>query len=197
VVVARPVATLCGELLAAAVPAVLVPRKVREDGHDWFNAQAMETVGAAAIAPCAVLGGTDTIGSDDEYELEFEYEEGHEESAELEAEREAARKAELGEALARYGPGGRGLRRLQTERLLLGLLEDEGKRDEMRRRAAGHAVGSAARIIAEALVEIVKDPASDDVVVLRRYARDAVLPWLAKAAKAAEAEKARTASLDA
>jgi hypothetical protein len=189
----RPLATLCGELLEAAVPSVLLPKKVRDDGHDWFNAQAMQTIGAAVIAPCAALGGSDTLGSDD-YDVEGESDEGcsFQGTVEEAAQRVegAAERRELDEAEAsqRYEGGTRGLKMLQTERMLLGLLDDTETLRDMHMKACAHADSdgaNAAQIIAQSL-------ASEDVVVLRRYARDAMLPWIAKAAKEAQAEKAES-----
>jgi hypothetical protein len=200
VVIARPLATLCGELLEAAVPSVLLPKKVRDDGHDWFNAQAMQTIGAAVIAPCAALGGSDTLGSDD-YDVEVESDEGcsFQSTVEEAAQRAegAAERRELDEAEAsqRYEGGTRGLKMLQTERMLLGLLDDTETLRDMHMKACAHADSdgaNAAQIIAQSLVAMAKNPASEDVVVLRRYARDAVLPWIAKAAKEAQAEKAES-----
>lgn len=192
-VVARPTATMCGELLAACAPAVLMPRKVREDCHDRFNAQAMETLGVAAVAPCAVIGGIDSI-EDDATEDSADEEDGSDEddpdvkvaagAADLPAQAAA-------EAIQRYGPGKRAQRLFRTEQLVAQLLEDGSRLQAMRARAEEHARGHGARVIAEALVAIASDHGADDVAPLREYKKEALERTIAIATRLAAAENAK------
>ena len=193
-VVARPTATMCGELLAAAAPAVLMPRKVREDCHDRFNAQAMDTLGVAVVAPCAVIGGVDSI-EDDAAEDSADEDDSTDETevaSNSHADEPVVSAQDAAEALRRYGPGKRAQRLFRTEQLISSLLEDSGRRRMMQARAEEHARDQAARVIAEALVAIAGDHSAEDIAPLQRYKEEALQRTIAIATRMAAAENAKS-----
>jgi Glycosyltransferase family 28 C-terminal domain len=52
-VLSRGGAITCAEVLAAGVASVLMPAPLAQDSHEYFNAVAMETTGAAVLAPAS------------------------------------------------------------------------------------------------------------------------------------------------
>jgi hypothetical protein len=147
-VVARSGALMCGEILAAAVPSVLLPAKVSEDGHEYFNAVSMDAIGAAIIAPMVRRMGLPGTGP----EILEDEEEDEEDVDEEEVERMQAAK-----------------RISDTKDLLIELLSDSGRRAKMTACARKHRGQDAAEIVARALVAIAAEPGNEDVAVLRPF----------------------------
>lgn len=147
-VVAHSSALMCGEILAAAVPSVLLPAKVSEDGHEYFNAVSMDATGAAIIAPMVRPMGLLGTGP----EIVRDEDEGEDDMDEEEVERMQAAK-----------------RISDTEDLLIELLSNSGRRAKMAACARKHRGQDAAEVVARALVAIAADPGNDDVAVLRPF----------------------------
>ena len=144
VVVTGAGAVLCGELLAARVPAVLLPAPVQEDGHEYFNAVAMEVTGAAVVGPMACV------------ERQMKDEEAVEEEEEMDDEAAQVQ---------------RHLRRVQeTETAITELLQSEDRRRAMADKAKAHVALGAATTIAAAVAATAAEPRNLDVAVLRPFA---------------------------
>ena len=135
-VVSRASASDCAQLLAAGVPSVLMPAPLAVDSHEYFNAVAMRTAGAAEMAPAAPSSFED----DDE---------GVDEPVDPEAMR---RKRED-----------------ETEQMLIDILTNVERRATMARAARSDVGDEAARVTAQALIELAQNPKSKDVAALRPY----------------------------
>ena len=132
VVLTRASALACAEAMNAGAATVLLPERLADDSHQYFNAVAMDASGSGAVAPAIVTP--------------------------LDDERDAKEKAETAERKER-----------KMAEFMMGLLADAGKRQELAAAAQKAARPDAARVAAQAILELAAEPRSSSIASLEPY----------------------------